>query len=114
MKVVQLCCIKMTQLQDLRKQAKEKGLKGYLTMGVDDLKLLLAGKPVPKKLRKNQVSIGTQTDFEMCDECSLKRLVIQLSLKANVEKRKIAYQDGLEIDVKTGEVCGYEIDYSRY
>jgi len=97
----------MTQLKELRQQAKAQGIKGYSVMNKDD-------QPVPKKLRKNQVSIGTQTDFEVCDECSLKKLVTHLSLKANVEKRKIAYQDGLEIDVKTGEVCGYEIDYSRY
>ena len=104
----------MTQLKELREIAKERGLKGYSALKKDDLYLLLAGKPVPKKLRKNQVSIGTQTDFEMCNECSLKKLVTHLSLKAIVEKRKIAYQDGLEIDVKTGEICGYEIDYYRY
>jgi len=104
----------MTQLKELREIAKERGLKGYSALRKDDLYLLIAGKPVPKKRRKNQVSVGTQTDFEMCDGCSLKKLVTHLSLKANVEKRKIAYQDDLEIDVKTGEVCGYEIDYSRY
>jgi len=104
----------MTQLKELRQQAKAQGIKRYSVMNKDDLILALQGKPVPKKLRKNQVSVGTQTDFEMCDECSLKRLVTHLSLRANVEKRKIAYQDDLEIDVKTGEVCGYEIDYSRY
>ena len=30
------------------------------------------------------------------------------------EMRKIVYQDDLNIDEKTGEVFGCEIDYSRY
>ena len=58
----------MTQLQELRKQAKEKGLKGYSTMNINDLQLLLDGKRVPKKLRKNQVSVETQTDFKVCQD----------------------------------------------
>ena len=54
----------MTQLKELRQQVKAQGIKGYSVMNRDDLILALQGKPVPKKLRKNQVSIGTQTDFK--------------------------------------------------
>jgi len=102
----------MTQLQDLRKQAKEKGLKGYSTMGVADLKLLLAGKPVPKELRKNQVCVGKQTDFPICNECGLQQLVTHLCFKADA-KRKIIYDGDLKLDAGTGEVLEYEVDYSR-
>ena len=48
----------LTQLQDLRRQAKERGLKGYSTPSKFDLQLLLEGKPVPKKMKRNQVSVG--------------------------------------------------------
>jgi len=48
----------MTQLQELRKEAKEKGLKGYSTMGVSDLQLLLAGKRVPKKTAEKSSQRG--------------------------------------------------------
>ena len=64
----------MTQLQELKKRAKEKGLKGYSSLNMYQLQLLLAGKSVPKKLRKNQISVETQTDFKSSDECSLKKL----------------------------------------
>jgi len=106
----------MTQLKELRQQAKAQGIKGYSVMNRDDLILALQGKPVPKKLRKNQVSVGTQTDFKVCNKCSLKRFVTHLKFKADRLKkmRKIVYQDYLEIDEKTGEVCGYEIDYFRH
>ena len=107
----------MTQLKDLRQQAKAQGIKRYSVMSKDDLILALQGKPVPKKLRKNQASIETQTDFEMCDKCSLKRFVTHLKFKADYKHAKmgkIVYEDALEIDEKTGEVCGYEVDYSRY
>ena len=108
----------MTQLKELRQQAKAQGIKGYSVMNKDDLILALQGKPVPKKLRKNQVSVGTQTDFEMCDKCSLKKFVTHLKFKADrlkhAEMRKIVYENDLEIDEKTGEVCGYEVDNVRY
>ena len=112
----------MAQLKELRQQAKAQGIKGYSVMNKDDLILALQGKPIPKKLRKNQVNVGTQTDFEVCDKCSLKRFVTHLKFKADrlrlsrehTEMGKIVYQDDLEIDDKTGEICGYEIDYSRY
>ena len=73
----------MTQLKELRQQAKEQGIKGYSVMNKDGLILALQGKPAPKKLRKNQVSVGTQTDFEVCDKCSLKRFVTYLKFKAD-------------------------------
>uniref|UniRef100_A0A7M5XGG5 Rho termination factor-like N-terminal domain-containing protein n=1 Tax=Clytia hemisphaerica TaxID=252671 RepID=A0A7M5XGG5_9CNID len=112
----------MTQLKELRQQAKAQGMKGYSVMKKDDLILALQGKPVPKKLRKNQISVGTQTDFEVCDKCSLQRFVTHLKFEADrlrlgyehAEMGKIVYEDDLEIDEKTGEVCGYEVDYVRY
>ena len=82
-------------------------------MNKDDLILALQGKPVPKKLRKNQVSVGTQTDFPICNECGLRRFVTHLCFKADAQ-RKLAYVDGMEIDVETGEVLGCEVDYLRY
>ena len=103
----------MTLLIELRKQAKERGMKGYSTMNKDDLILALQGKRVPKKLRKNQVSVGTQTDFPICNECGLRRLVTHLCFKGDAY-RKIAHVDDVKIDVGTGEVIGHEVDYSRY
>ena len=80
-------------------------------MNKDDLILALQGKRVAKRLRKNQVSVGTQTDFPICNECGLKALTTHLCFKADREKRKIAHVDGIEIDVETGEVLGYEVFY---
>lgn len=109
----------MSDVKELRRQAKEKGLKGYSKMGKFDLQLLLAGKRVPKKLRRSQVSVGTQTDFPVCNDCGLKAYVTHLSFKADAQRRKsltaptMAYVDDLEIDVDTGEVVGSAVDYSR-
>ena len=104
----------MTQLklQELRKQAKERGLRGYSTMDRGELGLLLVGKKVPKRLKKNQVSVGTQTDFPPCNDCGLRALLTHLSFKADA-KRRIVADDGVEIDAETGEVVGYELDHSR-
>ena len=104
----------MTHLKELRQQAREKGLKGYSKMVKADLQLLLAGKRVPKKLWKNQVSVGTQTDFPVCNDCRLKVIVTHLSFKAEAQQRKIVNVDDLEIGIDTGEIVGYEVDYSRY
>ena len=104
----------MTQLKELRQQGKAQGIKGYSVMNKDNLILALQGKPVSKKLRKNQVSVGTQTYFEMCESCSLKKFVMYLKFKADVEMRKTLYDDDMEIDIDNGKICGYEIDYSRY
>ena len=121
----------MTQLQELRRQAKEKALKGYSKMGKFDLQLLLAGKRVPKKLRKNQVSVGTQTDFRMCDACALEAQIDifcllppgsyilysdgrRVKIDTTPQQRRIFYDGDLEIDADTGEVVGCAVDYSRY
>ena len=105
----------MTQLKELRKQAKDQGLRGYSTMRKEDLELLLEGKPVPKRLRKNQVSVGVQTEFLLCKDCELKRVFTRLHFQADaIERRKIAEIDDMRIDMETGKVLGYEVDYVRY
>ena len=43
-------------LKELRKEAKERGLKGYSTLSKDQLIQLLSGEIVKKKLKKNQKS----------------------------------------------------------
>ena len=95
----------MTQLklQELRKQAKERGLRGYSTMDRGELFLLLAGKKVPKRLKKNQVSVGTQTDFLPCNDCGLRAYMTHLSFKAGA-KRRIVADDGVEIDAESRRV----------
>ena len=77
-----------------------------------ELGLLLAGKKVPKRLKKNQVSVGTQTDFLPCNDCGLRAYITHLCFKADA-KRRIVVDDGVDIDAETGEVVGYELDYSR-
>ena len=100
----------------------------------DDLQLLLAGKRVPKKLRKNQISIGIQTDdflkcancgkidWFTCSECGMVRLIAELKRKAREaereaeleeERRSIVEENGVFINTKTGEVVDYDVDYSR-
>ena len=85
----------MTQLQELKKQAKEKGFRECSTMNISELQLLLAGKKVPKRLRKNQVSVGTQTDFKPCNECGLLVLTTHIGFKAAAAERRVIY-DGDE------------------
>ena len=104
----------MTQLKELQKQAKERGIKGYSTMNKGDLELALEGKRVPKRLKRNQVSVGTQTDFPICKECALQRYVTHLKFVNDAKQRKIAYDSDLKFDAETGEVLTYEVDYSRY
>ena len=104
----------MTQLKELRKESKERGLKGYSTLCKTDLELLLAGKPIPKRLRKNQVSIGTQTDFPICHTCGLQAYATHLCFKADAELRKIVHDGDMKIDAETGEVLGYDVDHTRY
>ena len=103
----------MTQLKELRKQAKERGLRGYSTMLKDDLILLLQGKPVPKRLRKNQVSAGTQTAFPVCNQCGLEAYMTHFFFKADAKQRKVIYDGDLEIDAETGEVIGCEVETTR-
>ena len=78
-----------------------------------DLQLLLEGKRVPKKLKKNQVCVSTQTDFPVCNDCGLKALMTHLSFKADAEQRKLAYDGDLEFDAETGELVDCEVYYSR-
>ena len=103
----------MTQLKELRKQAKERGIKGYSTLNKGDLELTLQGKSVPKRLRKNQVSVGTQTDFPVCNDCGLEAYMTHLSFKADAKQRKVVYDGDLEFDAETGEVLGCEVDTTR-
>ena len=93
----------MTQLKELKRQAKERGIKGYSVLKKDELILALQGKPVPKRLRKNQVSVGTQTDFPICNEC----------FKADAERRqnKVINDGDMIVDAETGEVLEYDVDY---
>ena len=104
------------ELKELKEQAKEKGLKGYHRMGKRDLQLLLAGKHVPKKLKRNQKCVDTQTDFPVCNECGLKAYVTHLSFKADADerKRKLVYDGDLVFDGETGELVECEVDYNRY
>ena len=109
----------MTQLKELRKQAKERGIKGYSTMNKEDLFLVLQGKRPPKRLKKNQASIGTQTDFPVCNECGLKAIVTHLSFKMDAKDRLAAQQrcivDGdMEFDLETGEVLSCEVEYLKF
>ena len=69
-------------LKELRIEAKERGLKGYSTLSKDQLIQLLNGEMIEKKLRKNQKSKETQTEFKWCEECAMSMLLYQLSLKA--------------------------------
>ena len=107
----------MTHLKELQKQAKERGIKGYSTMRLGDLQLALQGKRVLKKLKRNQVCVPTQTDFPVCNECSLKQYINHLKFKADANQRaalhKVVYNEDMMIDVETSAVLGYEIDYSR-
>ena len=126
----------MIKINELKKQAKEKGLKGYSTLCKNDLIRLLDGKPI---LRRKLISIEKQRNFSVCDDCYLKRYVNSLKFvwrddkkriakNINVqienqfflkmyqdakEKRNITYDGDLEFDIETGELSGHKIDYSR-
>lgn len=89
------------------KKAREKRLKGYSRMNVYDLQLLLAGKQVPKKMQKNQVSVGTQTDFRVCNDCSLRQYIDD-----HLMYRKVIHDDDLKINAEPCEVLGFEVDCS--
>ena len=113
----------MIQLKELRWQAKEKGLKGYSTLRKEDLELLLSGKKPLKRLRKKQVSDGTQTDYLecaefgkidwlICSECGMNRVVAELKREAEIaeRRRRIVEDNGVFIDSKTGEVLDCDTD----
>ena len=126
----------MTQIKEVKKQAKERGFKGYSTLCKKDLIRLLDGKPI---LRRKQIIIEKQRNFSICDDCYIKRYVNSLKFVCHDDKKRIAkninvqienqfflkmYQDAkekrnitydgdLEFDIETGELLGHKIDYSR-
>ena len=106
-------------LKELRKNAKERGLKGYSTLSKDQLIQLLSGEIILKKLKKNQKSKETQTEFKQCEECALSTMFYQLTLEVERNKtlaerrRRIVEEDnGVIIDIDTGEVLGLTVETS--
>ena len=103
-------------VKDLRQQVKERGLKGCSAMNKENLERVLAGQaPLPKikKLRRNQVSVGVQTDLA-CDEEAMKAY-IQWKAEAFREderRRAIVWDGDVAIDSRTGEVVEYAVDCS--
>ena len=98
-------------VKELRKEAKERGLKGYSTLSKDQLIQLLSGEMIEKKFKKNQRCQESQTAFKQCEECSLDQELYRLSLKAE-RRRRIVEEDGVRIDVDTGEVLGMTVETS--
>ena len=104
-------------LKELRKEAKERGLKGYSTLSKDQLIQLLNGEIVKKKLKKNQRCQETQTEFKQCEECALSTMFYQLTLEAErnkikAERRIVEEDNGVIIDIDTGEVLGMTVETS--
>ena len=101
-------------LKELRIEAKERGLKGYSTLSKDQLIQLLNGEMIEKKLRKNQKSKETQTEFKWCEECAMSTLLYQLSLKTEIkaERRIVEEDNGVIIDIDSGEVLGMTVETS--
>ena len=95
----------------MRKEAKDRGLKGYSTLSKDQLIQLLSGEMIEKKFKKNQKSKETQTEFKQCEECSLDQELYRLTLKTE-RRRRIVEEDGVRIDVDTGEVLGMNVETS--
>ena len=71
-----------------------------------------------KKLKKNQRCQETQTGFKQCEECVLSTMLYQLTLEAERKKikaerrRRIVEEDGVIIDIDTGEVLGMTVETS--
>ena len=103
-------------MKELRKEAKDLGLSGYSTLSKDQLIQLLNGELPTKKLKKNQRCQETQTEFKQCEECAMSTLLYQLTLKAERKKikakRRIVEEDGVRIDIDTGEVLGMNVETS--
>ena len=106
-------------LKELRKEAKERGLKGYSTLSKDQLIQLLNGEMIEKKIKKNQKSKETQTEFKQCEECALSTMFYQLTLESERNKikterrRRIVEEDnGVIIDIDSGEVLGMTVETS--
>ena len=98
-------------VKELRKEAKERGLKGYSTLSKDQLIQLLSGEMIEKKFKKNQRCEESQTEFKQCEECSLDQELYRLTVKAE-RRRRIVEEDGVRIDVDTGEVLGMTVETS--
>ena len=104
-------------LKELRKEAKERGLKGYSTLSKDQLIQLLRGEMVKKKIMKNQRCQETQTEFKQCEECALSTMLYQLTLEAErnkikAERRIVEEDNGVIIDIDSGEVLGMTVEMS--
>ena len=106
-------------LKELRKETKDRGLKGYSTLSKDQLIQLLNGEVIKKKLKKNQKSKETQTEFKQCEECALSTMFYQLELEkernktlTKIRKRIVEEDNGVIIDIDTGEVLGMTIETS--
>ena len=99
------------KLCELREEAKRGGLKGYCILQKDQLHQLLNGERITYNLRRNQVCQETQTEFEECYECSLKKVIHHLTLKVAAAQR-IVEDDGVKIDADTGEVLGTIVETS--
>ena len=104
-------------LKELRKEAKERGLKGYSTLSKDQLIQLLRGEMVKKKIMKNQRCQETQTEFKQFEECALSTMFYQLTLeternKIKAERRIVEEDNGVIIDIDTGEVLGVSVEMS--
>ena len=97
-------------MKELRKEAKQRSLRGYSTLSKDQLIQLLNGEIVKNKLKKNQWCQETQTEFKQCEECSLNQELYRLTLKA--ERRRVLEDNGVIIDIDTGEVLGMTVETS--
>ena len=93
-------------MSELKKEAKRRGLKGYYKLQKDQLIQLLNGERITYKLKRNQICQETQTEFKEYDEYSFGKVIHQLTLKATAAVKRIVEDDGVKIDVDTGEVLG--------
>ena len=62
-------------------------------------------------LKKSQRFQETQTEFKQCEECSLNKVIHQLTLKAE-RRRRVVEDNGVRIDLDTGEVLGMNVETS--
>ena len=70
---------------------------------------------IKKKIMKNQSCQETQTEFKQCEECALSTLFYQLTLQRNkikAERRIVEEDNGVIIDIDTGEVLGMTVETS--
>ena len=104
-------------LSELREIAKKRGFKGHSVLSKENLKLLLQGKRILKRLKRNQVNAETQTDFLYCEACFVKNRAFCMLNKnpfcnkcRSYHKRETEYVNDVEIDSCTGEVVGFAVD----